>query len=421
MIWLLTAGLATFMAVQWILVRRFEKYVAHNKAPDEIAAFQPAVAVVLCARGADPHLEACLIALAQQDWPDYRVVFVTDHAQDPAVEVFHSVQKAKAMDRIEHWVAGEHGLDRSLKCNSLAWACERLDSRHDVIALIDADVVPESQWLRRLMSPLSEPSVAASFGMRWFEPLSPRIGSQVRAIWNAAAIVQMQAYSIAWGGSLAIRRQALEKCGLLDRWRRSLFEDVMIAPLLAKEGLATRMCRDLVVVSQESTILASAARWMTRQLLDVKLYHPSWPLVFLHGLLTGILPSAVLVLGIVYFLVGRWGLGALCLVLFFGFQALNIALLRRIEKSVSAARQFDSAADHGPTNRGDWFMWMLLPITQMTHLAAAIGAAIKRRITWRGVAYEFRGGQIVRLREYIPLSTIVGSNPSTDPATHSID
>ena len=50
MIWLLTAGLATFMAVQWILVRRFEKYFGHNQEPGEVVAFRPAVAVILCER-----------------------------------------------------------------------------------------------------------------------------------------------------------------------------------------------------------------------------------------------------------------------------------------------------------------------------------------------------------------------------------
>ena len=329
------------------------------------------------------------------------------------------MQKAAATDRIEHWVATEHNRVRSLKCNSLVWVCERLDPRFEAVALIDADVVPTSDWLRRLMSPLAEPVVAASFGMRWFEPISNCFGTHVRAIWNAAAIVQMQAYNIAWGGSLAIRRQALEQCGLLDRWRCSLFEDVMIAPLLAKQGLATRLCRDLVLVSKER-VWASAARWMTRQLLDVRLYHPLWPLVFFHGLLTGILPLAVLVLGVVYFVTGSWVLGTFCLILFFGFQALNIALLRRVEKVVCTAANPETASGRRATSGWQWRKWISLPLTQLTHLAAAIDAAIKRKVVWRGVTYEIQGGQNVRLREYIPMCQIAETNPIGISGSQSI-
>ena len=420
MIWLLSASLAMLMAMQWFLVWRFSTYLATKDGRDT-SSFRPRVAIILCARGADPHLAACLTMLSRQDWPDYQVFFVTDHAQDPAVAVFRTVLKTLNSDRFEHWIATDRNPDCSLKCNSLVWACERLHPRFEVVALIDADVVTDERWLQRLVAPLSKPRVAASYGMRWFEPSSQRMGSHVRAMWNAAAIVQMQAYNIAWGGSLAIRRLALEQSGLLARWRSTLFEDVMVAPHLARLRLATQMCPDLVLINREDATLANVSRWMTRQLLDVKLYHPHWTLVLLHAIGTGAVLVAGLTFSIVYLILGHFVYAALCLLLLLLSQGLNVALLKRIKKAVrSAARPFRGSA---PLPKSQRFLLACtaLPLCQVHHLLAIFRAAAKSQVAWRGLEYEIRADQTVRLRKYIPMNDVVSANSGKDSASESID
>ncbi len=58
-------------------------------------------------------------------------------------------------------------------------------------------------------------------------PIASSWGALVRYLWNAAAIVQMYWYEIAWGGTLAVKRKAIEKAGLLERWRHAFCEDTM--------------------------------------------------------------------------------------------------------------------------------------------------------------------------------------------------
>lgn len=63
------------------------------------------------------------------------------------------------------------------------------------VALIDADVEAYTDWLRDLVSPLSQPGVGATTGVRWFVPTSTNAGSLVRYVWNSAASTQMNAVS----------------------------------------------------------------------------------------------------------------------------------------------------------------------------------------------------------------------------------
>ena len=51
-------------------------------------------------------------------------------------------------------------------------------------------------------------------GNRWYMPAEATAGSLVRYLWNAAAVVQMYWYGIAWGGSLAFKTKLLREAGL---------------------------------------------------------------------------------------------------------------------------------------------------------------------------------------------------------------
>ncbi len=409
MIWLLTVAILAMFVVQWWLVRRFEKFIHWNEPGIADDSFRPAVAVILCARGADPFLASCLAALSQQDWPDYHVYFVTDDPLDPAVEVFESFLQSKIMDCFEHRVVAVHNVGRSLKCNSLFEVCSNLEPRFDVVALIDSDVVPSEQWLRRLIAPLANDSTAASCGMRWFEPNSDRLGTQIRSIWNAAAIVQMQAYTIAWGGSLAIKRRALEMCGVLDSWQTALFDDVLVGPMLARQGLITRTCDDLILVNREEIGFVNAARWIKRQLLDVRLYHPRWSLVLLHAIGVSGLAITLVLCGLINLFLGNLIPFAICVAGLGVFQASNCLLLTRIERSVNyalrghAEKPITTAQQHWATNL------LVVSLAQVVHLGAAISALLARSVRWRGIKYEIRGAHQIRMSKYVPMKEVQSS------------
>jgi cellulose synthase/poly-beta-1,6-N-acetylglucosamine synthase-like glycosyltransferase len=166
----------------------------------------PSVAVILCLRGADPSLEACLNGLFHQDYPDYSVRVVVDHLADPSWEVLPTT--GLPVEWVE--VLPSPLATCSLKNSSLLYALEGLPDSTEIIVLIDADVVPGPTWLRSMIAPFSDQKVGASTGIRWYDcPAKAGIGTVVRALWGAAAAGQIYAFQIPWGGSLAFRRSLL--------------------------------------------------------------------------------------------------------------------------------------------------------------------------------------------------------------------
>ena len=76
----------------WLSFKSFRGGIAYLKFfRDELAkppsAFKPFVSVIAPCRGLDDGLEQNLTALIEQDYPDYKVIFVVDDETDEAVPV----------------------------------------------------------------------------------------------------------------------------------------------------------------------------------------------------------------------------------------------------------------------------------------------------------------------------------------------
>src|SRR5262245_36151310 len=195
-----------------------------NRPPSPAGPW-PKAAIILCVRGADATLERCVEGLLTQEYSPYEIVIVVDHETDPGWPVVKRVvdRHPGASVRIETL---SRRLDTcSLKCSALIQAVSGLDESIAEVALIDADTVPHSTWLRELVAPLSEPGVGAATGVRWYPPRGATCGDVVRYLWNVPAVVCLYAFHIAWGGTLALRREAFAQAGLLDKWARAYCED----------------------------------------------------------------------------------------------------------------------------------------------------------------------------------------------------
>jgi cellulose synthase/poly-beta-1,6-N-acetylglucosamine synthase-like glycosyltransferase len=153
-------------------------------------------------------------------------------------------------------------------------AYSRISERVEYVVFTDADCVAPPDWLRGLLHPFTQSKTGAVSGNRWYGH-APGWGSEIRRIWNAAAIVQMYLYRIPWGGALALRRTAIEQANLISVWSRTLCEDTVVQRALAKIGLQVAWIPRLALISHEEARPAAAANWIVRQLITAKLYHPA--------------------------------------------------------------------------------------------------------------------------------------------------
>src|ERR1051326_5307030 len=76
-------GIAALLPMYWAW-RHLIYFYRHTRVTPPVQEPCPNVVVILCLRGADPSLDACLQGLLHQDYPHYHVHIVVDHRDDPA-------------------------------------------------------------------------------------------------------------------------------------------------------------------------------------------------------------------------------------------------------------------------------------------------------------------------------------------------
>jgi hypothetical protein len=378
------------------MVRRRTAAFRRRDGSRVVAAETPAD-VVLCLRGCDPTLEQVIESLGRQQHDDWRLRLIVDAVDDPAWDVAHA-----AVARIDaaggaSWrectiePLAERPQTGSLKCASLRQAIGSLDDRTQVVALIDADSIVHERWLVSLVDACLQPGVGAVSGNRWYVPERDSLSGTVRAIWNAGAIVQMSAFGIPWGGSLAIRREAVADSGWLEIIRTTLCEDTALAAPLARAGWKYEFVPALVAVDEDDDIaLTPLTRWISRQLLTARLHHPGWPLVAVHGVTTSVALVAAVAACVLAATSGRWQPLAVIAAALGVYEAGSMLLLLIIDRSVLAAVAAMGTRFRPLDGRRTAWWCAMLPVTQCVYAAATLGALRARVIEWRGIFYEIR-------------------------------
>ncbi len=424
-------------------VRSFLLVVTPESPTERPLDHFPSTTVVLCLRGADPFLQECLQGLLTQDYPDYRVTIVIDHPDDAARAVVEStlqrlsgrpvspgsvdvpggvgrglhsgcdgnlidvsgwsVMAGSAGGASQPGTATPHAQVRvefledwkttcSRKCSSLLQAMRSLHPSCQVVALLDADVVPHASWLRQLVAPLASDSIGGATGHRWFTPISNRPGTWIRAQWNTAAVMLMAGTGLAWGGSLAFKTELLRQTNVQDLWSRALCEDVLIADKLRSIGLQCALVPDLFMLNREDCSTGQFFMWAQRQTILARLYN-RYPQIFnmllsaaFHFLYVGSL-VAVFVLRSWGARMG-WQAGGLGLV---GFLALNVTALSMAEVAVRSQLRRSGRPIDQPALWQILCWYLAIPLTCVLSAAIWTSAQFRRSVCWRGIRYRYAG------------------------------
>ncbi len=399
---LAVSALLGLVAVQSVLVWSFVRTLQNFVVPlisDEQA---PRAVVMLCLRGTDPFLKKCLFGLLNQDYPEYQVRIVVDSPEDPAHAVIAEVlDETKATNvRVENLL--EKRPHCSLKCSSIRQVLDTLEPEFEIVAQLDADTIAHPTWLRELATGLQPNDVGLATGNRWYMPTNPSLGSIVRYIWNAGAVVQMNWHNFAWGGCFAIKRRVLQESNLLKRWGRAFCDDTVLIIPVRKMGLRVAFVPSLMMINRENISLDSFYHWVCRQMVNVRLYHPAWLAVVVHGFVSAMVPLAALVLLLAAILQGDLTSSAVALT---GLGIYGGSLLLSLIPMVKAMRAI--AASRGEPSRwiSGWRVLKLaiaMPITQVVHTSAIVAATIAKSTSWRGIHYFIDGPWKVRMEQYLP-------------------
>ncbi|MBE9189740.1 glycosyltransferase family 2 protein [Gloeocapsopsis crepidinum LEGE 06123] len=361
----------------------------------------PKAAVVLCLRGADPSLSNCLRSLLQQNYPNYDINIIIDSHADPAWEILSKTLEQQPAQNIKVSLLQTVRETCSLKCSALVQAVLELKDEYEVIALVDADTLPHPNWLRQLVSPLTDRRVGAVTGNRWYVP-SGRWGTVCRYLWNVAAVTQMYFYHIPWGGTLALKTKLFEQTQLLEKWGNALCEDTMLRQVLQEKGMRVQFVPSLMMVNPEECDLPSFYRWVKRQLLCSRLYHPSWQAMVGYSLVTTLVPAGAAILFCMALFTRQWHLATGVGSGLITYTLALVLLMGILEQGVRQVVQTrgEAIAPFSPIAIARLIVG--IPLTQLVYAAAVVSAILMQQVEWRGITYQVKGPWNIKLVKYSP-------------------
>ncbi|MBL8888835.1 MAG: glycosyltransferase family 2 protein [Planctomycetaceae bacterium] len=422
--------LAIFALIQAVVVAVYCRFMRPPLQLESLPASE-SCAVIMALRGADANLRQNLVAHLKQSHMSYHVHWVVDSERDPAV----SVIRALPTEFSHRWTL--HVLDLnsdrcSLKCLGLSQVARRLlagSAPPRFFAFADGDGLVSNDWLVRLLSPMAnhqpQSDIAVTTGHRWYNgiPMTRQfasmgaanksgavnelcLGAIVRYFWNLGSLPQMHAFRVVWGGSWAIRSQTLRTCGLLESWESSLFEDTQVRTFVERAGHRVVTAPGVLVQAYESASVWSTMRWISRQLLDMRLYHPSFLMTLLHAGTLGVIYLLFAFLLSTGVLSGNGWLVGFVLLAFLVYQLYYVAvwwlLQRTADTCLGALEYSDQSRSETPRFKLKTVCWVGvgLILTQVIYPIAAVRALVTRKVNWRGIMYRIHTPTNIQRLDY---------------------
>jgi ceramide glucosyltransferase len=363
---------------------RFFRYVKEETSKP-LPDFTPFVSVIAPSRGLEHGLSDNFRALLTQDYPAYEILFVFDRTDDPAVDVLSELSSDRVSTRL---IFSGSATDSGQKVHNLRVAVNEIDSGSEVLVFVDTDARPGRKWLRQLVAPLADPSIAASTGYRWFVSQKGGLPSRLRSVWNASvasALGENRQKNFCWGGSTAIKRNLFEELNVKERWRGTISDDFTLTNVVKEANLAIHFTPNCLVASVGDCNLRELFAFTTRQIQITRVYasHLWLPLLLGSALF------AIVFFGGIVLLIVRIALGlpfiVLLLVLCFLFALGTIKAFIRWRVICIPL------ASYRKEMRIDLLAHVLLwPVASLLYLYNAIVAGFSRRINWRGITYELK-------------------------------
>jgi GT2 family glycosyltransferase len=335
----------------------------------------PAATVVVPVKGAEEGLRENLASLAALDYPDYEIIIAARSAEDIPLNV--SPERARVV------FAGEGDPATSEKINNLIAAVESARADSEVFAFADSDGAVQPRWLKALVLGLECEKAGASTGYRWHLPAPPDFWSLARTAWNAviAGGFHPGDNRFAWGGAMAMRRTAFEQLRVIDRWRGTISDDYKLSEAVHQAGLRIIYAPGALVVSSDHTGAGEFLRWIKRQMIITRIYHPRlWWL----GLIAHLIYCAAIVAAVwVAATPGHWLWGEYALV-----AQLSLGMLKGTNRTAIAK----AALPEYETwfKRHGWVLTWWVPLATWLWLYSFVASAFHSTIEWRGRRYNLR-------------------------------
>ncbi|MGI8640840.1 MAG: glycosyltransferase [Pyrinomonadaceae bacterium] len=346
--------------------------------------FTPFCSIIVPCRGVDEGLQANLIALFEQDFPQFEIIFAVDDEKDESVKFIEEVSR-KGAKNAKLIIAGKAG-NEGQKVHNLRRAVLEVADESEIFVFVDSDARPGESWLRNLIAPLQDKNIGAATGYRWFIEQKNTFSTQLRSVWNASIASALGAKTnnnFCWGGSTAIRRETFEKLDMYEKWRGTLSDDFTVTRAMKEANLPIYFVPQALTASVEDCIFSEFLEFTTRQMKITRVYAPHlWKATFIGSFLfTAISATGVILL---FFLSGwQFWLTLTFLSVIFALGTAKAWIRLKAVKLI--LKNYEKELNES-------FLWQatLWVITPAVYFYNCLCAFFSNQIRWRGITYKLK-------------------------------
>jgi glycosyltransferase involved in cell wall biosynthesis len=256
--------------------------------------YYPNCLLIVPVKGKTKFLENTVYAYLNQNYQNYRIIFVVESKKDLAFYILEEI-----IQKYSH--ATICIANRAHNCSQKNWnlikAIESTDFG-EIIIIGDADITQNTYWLKELVMPFSDPTIAATSGFYWIKGRITTAAALCHFLMSLLQLLSLVLHTRylagVWGGSTAIRRNEYEALHVKQKWLGSFSDDVSLSRLLFLNKKKTVMVANFLSLANETiNNPIDVILWIKKQVMTVKYY---WPNAWMASLTVTLLPMLAILL-----------------------------------------------------------------------------------------------------------------------------
>lgn len=346
----------------------------------------PSINVFVPCKGTFPKLKENLEAVAQQEYENFTVTFISESKEEPANrEIKYIVRRYPHCQHVISGLAVSCGQKNYNLLKGLA-----KESKGEVFVFCDADIRPSPKWLSTIVSSLDANDISIATGFMWITPPHQALVSTLYSMMVAYLAIFMSNNSmrLIWGGAVAIRSSTFEQLGVAQEWARTISDDLILSRLLRHTKIKKVHDPRCLTVSNESmSSVRRVIEWFTRQTLFLKFYRHS----FWLAALAVYVPSSLMIMMAIPLIVAGLFYDSLRPI---AFVCLGFSLIVMLSHTSMKLTYRDNQSVL------QWFL--VSPLAQWIATYCLIKTIFIRWIQWSNVMYRLdRKGRVVGINRKV--------------------
>jgi ceramide glucosyltransferase len=251
------------------------RFVSRPKTREHVELLP--VTIMIPLYGADFKAYQNYAELCRQDYPEYQIVFGVRDPEDSSIPIVHKLIEDFA-DRDIALVVSDKTIGQNLKVSNLQNMLERV--KHERIVIVDSDIRVSSDYLRKVLAPLSDERVGLVTCLyRAAEP--PDFGAKLEAVGITSEFApgvlmawMLEGVKFALGSTMATTRTRLEAIGGFHALANYLADDFMLGNLIEKDGYEVWLSSHVVETAMQPAGLAGMMRHQMRWARSTRISRP---------------------------------------------------------------------------------------------------------------------------------------------------